>query len=247
MILVTDIGHDPDDVIALSYLIENNIIPTDILVYPGYSLQLNLTYSILKLYGVDSRIASTTNKKSEKYNPGKHTSLLLFSYNQTYKISEYNTDKVLIIGPAKNLGNKIKCEELFFQGGYSPNSILPLEKFKGIKQVQSFNPCSAKEDFLALRDSSSINNRYYIGKNVCHGYTRENLSKVWSPSNEKIKEFYINLNLNKAMHDVLAAQCFINKNIGIWSQESPKFILNQMTTEYTNKNIWSLIGLNNYV
>ena len=99
---------------------------------------------------------------------------------------------------------------MVFQGGYSPNSINPLPKFKGIKEVQSFNPSGAKEDFNLLLKSSDIIYKRYVGKNVCHGYTNSDLRTIWEPSAKKVSQFWNMLKDKKAMHDVLAAQCMLN-------------------------------------
>jgi hypothetical protein len=121
---------------------------------------------------------------------------------------------------------------MVFQGGYSPNSTVQLEKFRGQKSAQSFNPSGSKKDFLLLRDSPDIRRKYYVGKNVCHGWTKVQLSEEWTPSPKLIKEFYDNLSDSKAMHDVLAAKMLINPCMGDWELAKPTFVDGlQMTTQ----------------
>ena len=47
----------------------------------------------------------------------------------------------------------------------------------------------------------------------------------------------------KAMHDVLAAKCFLDDSIGIWEQAKPTWNGNKLFTTQTNENIFTLIGL----
>ena len=133
---------------------------------------------------------------------------------------------------------------MFFQGGYSPNSIEPLEKFKGMEAVPSFNPNGAKKDFNKLLESDKIVNKYYIGKNVCHGFTKEKLTQIWEPKQPRIKAFWDKLSPTKAMHDVLAAMMLQNKDLGIWEQAKPYWTGGKLTTVPTDEQIFTLIGLN---
>ena len=131
---------------------------------------------------------------------------------------------------------------MVFQGGYSPNSIKPLEKFQGINAVQSFNPSGAKNSFNMLLTSNDIDNKFYVGKNVCHGFTKHELSQVWNPEHPNMLEFWNRLADKKAMHDVLAAMCFLKPEDFTWERAKPTWIKNKMTTTQTTEQIWSLIG-----
>lgn len=239
--LHTDIGHDPDDVIALSYLIEHNHVPTSISLLPGYKIQHEIVHRIYKEYGLSSPPIYSSklstiipSEKEIKYNPGPHKIFLDNKDKVVFNtlIPNIECDKALIIGPALNLGGKLVTNLMVFQGGYSPNSVKPLEKFKGQKSAQSFNPSGAKKDFLELRDSPDIQRKYYVGKNVCHGFAKANLTAQWEPEPRLIKEFYDNLSESKAMHDVLAAKMLINPCMGDWELAKPTFVDGlQMTTQ----------------
>lgn len=251
--LHTDIGHDPDDVIALSYLIEHGEVPTSVSISPGYKIQHEIVHRIFKEYGIESPsiYSSKTStispeSKESKYQPGPHK-VFLDNKDKLFLntlIPNIECDKSLIIGPAINLGGRLITNLMVFQGGYSPNSVNPLEKFRGQMSAQSFNPSGAKKDFLELRDSKDIKKKYYVGKNVCHGWTKVQLSEEWMPSPKLIKEFYDNLSESKAMHDVLAAKMVVNHDIGIWENTSPSFCNGlQMNAINTNEEIYTLIGL----
>lgn len=246
---MTDLGHDPDDAIALSYLIEHNTIPSTIILSPGFPEQVQIAKGILDTYEIDgiTLIIAQDKQNSKNYHPGKHKSLMVKNKplvtSLTHEPISFTENEVLIIGPAKNLGGKLTANTMFFQGGYSPNSTKPLEKFKGVDAVQSFNPCGSKNNFNMLLESDDIKEKYYIGKNVCHGYTKANLQEQWEPENQTMKRFWDNLKEEKAMHDVLAAQCMLDKSSFVWEQARPVWIRNKMTTVYTEERIWSLIGI----
>lgn len=248
--LHTDIGHDPDDVVALCYLIENGYIPTSVSISPGYVQQMGIVQGIFKDYGLSppTFYRSKSNPDSSKYVYGPHsklTKLLTIAGTFCRKLEDcvIECDSALIIGPAINLGGRLVADRMVFQGGYSPNSINPLEKFKGQMSVQSFNPSGAKKDFASLRDSKDIRRKYYVGKNVCHGFTKADLGD-WSPGPIILEQFYDDLPTAKAMHDLLAAKMLIDPQMGIWEKAKPVFRDGlKMSTEHTDENIYTLIGL----
>jgi hypothetical protein len=249
-LLHTDLGHDPDDALTIRYLLEHGYVPSIVGLFPGYSSQVSILNALYHDYfplSIPDEIYVsniTTAEKEKNYNPGKHK---MFLNNHRYARVQINkpvvVDKALIIGPAKNLGDNLECEEMYFQGGYSPNSVEPLEKFKGINEIQSFNPSGAREDFKKLLKSDKIKRKYYIGKNVCHGFTKANLKQLWEPKNgTQIRKFWDSLEDSKAMHDVLAAIIFCNKEIGVWEQAKPVFNGLKMSTISTTEEIYTLIG-----
>lgn len=246
--LHTDIGHDPDDVIALCYLIENGWIPTSVSISPGYVQQMGIVQGIFENYDLKlPKVYRSKSSDSLKYVYGPHSKLTqprsLELVCEDIKDCVIECDSALVIGPALGLGLRLIASTMVFQGGYSPNSIVPLEKFNGQKSVQSFNPSGAKKDFESLRDSEAIGRKYYVGKNVCHGFTKADLNG-WGPNPLVLKQFFNDLPMAKAMHDVLAAKMLINPQIGVWEKAKPVFMDGlKMSTEYTDEDIYTLIGL----
>lgn len=240
MIILTDFGHDPDDLIAISLLIEHGYIPEAIILSPGFSEQVSILSGFIKSYKISPEIFICQNKVSDNYNSGKHRKFLSSPLPYSPIENSHFTSDALIIGPARNLGGKLECQKMFFQGGYSPNSIRPLEKFKGMNSVQSFNPSGAKTDFNSLLESQNISEKRYIGKNVCHGYSKKDMK--WKPSNKLVLEFFDQLNPTKKMHDVLAAQLFMS-DFGIWERAKPVWEDMKLTTVPTNEETYSLIGI----
>lgn len=243
-LLHTDLGHDPDDAITIAFLLQHGYIPDIVGLIPGYYEQVEIANSIFNDFSLSGPNYYMSGKPEKSYHPGKHKIFLSDDFKCQYsEIKPMSIERALIIGPAKNLGNNLECEEMFFQGGYSPNSINPLEKFKDMKEVQSYNPSGAREDFKRLLASDRIKRKYYVGKNVCHGFTKADLQKIWTPITSKSKIFWDSLDDSKAMHDVLAAILFIDKEKGIWEQAKPVFNGLKMTTEPTSEEIYTLIGL----
>lgn len=255
-LLSTDLGHDPDDAIAISFLCENGYIPHELVLHPGYHEQIDIAsriYNQYSLFGIPPTSCTKANCESGKYNPGKHSIFLQKLVHKFARVPINNNlvvDRALIIGPALGLGN-IECNQLFMQGGYSPNSIEPLEKFKGMTSVPSFNPNGAKKDFNEIVESKKIKEKYFIGKNVCHGFTKAKLKEVWQPQETHefypvtslVKTFWDKLEDEKAMYDVLAAMLFVNKDLGIWEQAKPTWDSGKLTTVQTDEEIYTLIGL----
>lgn len=245
MLILTDLGHDPDDLIAISLLIEKNVNIDSIVLTPGFPLQVEILTGLLKSYDLDIEILCCESKENNNYHPGKHS--IFAGDSSLYHIIDdqlfCQEDRVLIIGPPKNMGDKIGCDRLYFQGGYSPNSICPLDKFKGEVAVQSFNTSGAKADFNLILDSQTIKEKHFIGKNVCHGYSKSDLMRYWQPKNKMVKKFFDLLEPTKNMHDVLAAQLLMNDDIGIWEQAKPTWVGNKLTTTPTKELVFSLIGI----
>jgi len=247
LLLHTDIGHDPDDIIALSYLISRgDYVPSIVFINPGFSEQALIVDSIYRQFGLNrpimyrSHIPIKEYQRSKALNEiialGKDDSIELYPY----KPIECST--ALVIGPPKCLD--VKCNRMIFQGGYSPNSISPLEKFAGQMSVPSFNPNGARQDFLRLRDCEAIQKRYYVGKNVCHGYKKSAVpTKVTNGFPPAIKKYYEGLSPDKAMHDLLAAMMMIYPDKGVWGREMPVFVEGGMSTVPTDREIYTLIGL----
>lgn len=246
----TDFGHDPDDAIALAYLIEHGKIPDAIGVTPGHLQQLESLEGFLESYKLNTPIFRSREPEwNNNFTTGKHK---IFNQNTLPVATTYNEiDKVqvkeaLIIGPPKNLGPVLQCDSLYFQGGYSPNSIKPLDKFKGLQAVPSFNPGGSKNDFNQILDNQNIYAKRFIGKNVCHGFTKADLIDKfnWEPKNKVVKKFWDKLEPTKAMHDVLAAIMLMRSDLGVWNQEKPCWYdSNKLTTVPTEENIYTLIGL----
>lgn len=247
LLLHTDIGHDPDDIIALSYLISRgDYVPSIVSINPGFREQALIVDSIYREFGLSRPTIYTSSYPTKTYQKTSKLDQIL-SYGKDDSIELSPSDPIecstaLVIGPPKGLN--IKCHRMIFQGGYSPNSVSPLEKFKGRSAVQSFNPSGAKADFISLRDSDLINRRYYVGKNVCHGFKKKNVqTKLLNFFPKRIAEYFDQLSEDKAMHDLLAAMMMIYPDRGIWEQSMPVFDGLLMSTVPTDRQIYSLIGI----
>jgi len=247
LLLHTDVGHDPDDAVALSYLLERGYCPDYITISPGFQEQADIVWSILGEYGKREHCQIFIHgTEKTNHEPGKHKIFMCgFSSSERFWNS-FCVKDAIVIGPPKGLGDRLRCNRIFFQGGYSQNSVNPLPKFLGVPAVQSFNPSGARDDFKKLLASDSVKEKRYIGKNVCHGFTKADLVKIWSPKNKRVKSFFDKLEPKKAMHDVLACMIYTGEINPIWEQATPVFNELLMSTTPTSDNIYSLIGITNY-
>jgi len=242
--LHTDIGHDPDDAVALAYLIERGYVPDYISITPGYIEQSSIIHAIMGEYGVlEKAMYFRTSCSTKPYDSGKHKMLLASPFYLDPLVSIPSTDAI-VIGPPKGLGDKLRTQRLWFQGGYSPNSVKPLDKFVGRNSVQSFNPSGAREDFKKIL-TSDIKEKRFVGKNVCHGFTKRDMMKVWKPESKLMQRFLDKLDDSKAMHDVLACMIFTGDILAIWEQAKPQFCGIELTTVPTGEACYSLIGIKN--
>lgn len=247
LLLHTDIGHDPDDIIALSYLIgRGDYVPSIVSINPGFREQALIVDSIYREFGLNRPTIYTSSYPTKIYKrTSKLEQILSYGRDDSFELSPnepIECSTALVIGPPKGL--RVKCHRMIFQGGYSPNSTSPLEKFKGRSAVQSFNPSGAKADFVNLRDSNLITKKYYVGKNVCHGFKKKNVQKkLHNFFPKRIAAYFDQLSEDKAMHDLLAAMMMIYPDRGVWEQAMPVFDGLLMSTTPTDKQIYSLIGL----
>jgi hypothetical protein len=241
LLLHTDIGHDPDDVIALAYLVENGYTPDIITVTPGFPEQCSIVRGVLEDYDISYPDVMAVSSPTKTYEAGKHK--IFISGDHKYApMEKIEMDSCVVIGPPKNIG-EMRTTRLVFQGGYSPNSINPLPKFQGIPAVQSFNPSGAREDFKKLVDSENIKLKRFVGKNVCHGFTKNHMIGLWRPSGRLTSRFFDQLSNDKAMHDVLACMIYTGLIDGIWERSKPVFHGLKSSTVPTEEACYSLIGI----
>lgn len=140
-------------------------------------------------------------------------------------------------GPLKNVAKAIqtgrfRLGRLVAQGGFAGDNIVPsskrLDKFRGRITCPTFNLGSDINAAKIVLNSSSIREKYFVSKNVCHGviYDR-NLHEILEPihhRSQSLDEIYGVMSIyldkqkkhGKAFHDPLAACCAIDLSIGQW-------------------------------
>lgn len=159
-------------------------------------------------------------------------------YNQVF--SNHPDTILLTGGPPKNIGLYLNQEKTQItpikkwvcQGGFAGNGVVPeekqLEKFKGRTTCPTFNLNGAPKQVLQALASNLIEERWFVSKNVCHGFefdyndrTRYTSGIDASQNTNKyaILQALVDLtshNSSKKFHDPLAAACAIDASVGEW-------------------------------
>lgn len=245
LIIETDIGHDPDDLFAICYLISAGVDIKAITVVPGDLDQIAILRLICDEVGLDIPIGSK-NPKSEKMSSGSIHHQLLKKYKRSLQstadgdgceiildVFERHPDAELyIIGPPTNVGRALrdkpdlKIKRSMFQGGFVPYHVHRpkevLEKFEGKAWVPSFNPNGDRKSTMRYIEAD-IEDRRFVSKNLCHTILfTSDINKEVEPkdrASELFKEagdLYFSNHGNKKFHDPFAAVAMLHPEIVTW-------------------------------
>lgn len=216
----TDIGHDPDDVIALRYLMLKGVDIKGIIIMPGYAYQYAMARKVcpgVPLYGSERR----DNKESHCFSK-LYKRMIADNKNGCYDIHtkdlKDNTGAdLLVIGPPKNAEfytKGVSINRTVFQGGFIPYSVhrpkITLDKFESLEYNQSFNPGGCREGVELIKAATS--QIEWVPKNVCHTVCLKNTKFHDEFLNDYIKGF----SPDKKIHDAVAAILYINSKLGTW-------------------------------
>ena len=233
-IIETDIGSDPDDFMAILWLIARNKTIETVFVTPGYHYQVAILNFIREQCDVNFNICVPSSVQNKQLNQiGPHQKFLQkynaklecspdkepkSNINNCFTSSKFVTppQQILSIGPMTNLMEHkgLICPTYFtIQGGFVPYSIyrptVTIEKFDGLYYCSSFNFGGDIEAF----DFISNNYKYctYVSKNICHTFTSVLSDFNSNPSTKagrllyEFASLYYKDGKSKKMHDVLAA------------------------------------------
>jgi len=256
IILEMETGDIDDILALCYLLQRNDCCIKCILVVPGSLDQVNLIQKIINLFkqGDITTIPIGSYKESQhivsrNINPlfGFDNDIIVNTTTSTSDIlkniplEELSMCSFLSIGPLKGFGSFFKnyskvmpyqfhIKEWFTQGGFAGCNVvtdeLILDKFKGIKEIASWNLSGAEKEvkFMLKTLTCPIT---FISKNVCHGVVYDEeldyyLSK-YEYSNKFVKitrkimgDKYLYSPYKKKMkmiHDLLAVTCFFNRDI----------------------------------
>jgi len=190
LIVETDIGHDPDDFFAISYLIAAGVNIRAILISPGDPDQIAIARLLCDEVGLKIPIGTSKSDRT-KLSSGSIHHELLKAYNRPLEakgdglgadiledvVRNYPESELFIIGPVSSIGKYMaKHPEVHFkratmQGGFLPYHLhLPkvqLPDFDNKGWMPTFNlngDRPAAQTFLA----GNIDERRMVGKNICH-------------------------------------------------------------------------------
>lgn len=214
LIIETDIGHDPDDFFAISYLIAAGVNIRAILISPGDPDQIAIARFLCEETGLKIPIGTSKTDRT-KLSSGSIHHQLLKEYNYPLEqkadglgvdiiqdvVAAYPESELFIIGPVSSVGKYMtKHPETHFkratmQGGFLPYSLYgpkqPHLDFEGKHYMPTFNlngDRSAGVKFL----SGNIGERRMVGKNICHTvlFDRHKVVGAWEDTKATTKNAY---------------------------------------------------------
>lgn len=242
LIVETDIGHDPDDLFAISYLIAAGVNIRAILISPGDPDQIAIARFLCKEFGLEIPIGTSKNDRT-KLSSGSIHHQLLKDYNYPLEqkadglgveiiqdvIAVYPESELFIIGPVSSIGKYMaKHPETHFkratmQGGFLPYYLhrpkQPHLNFMGKKWMPTFNLNEDRPAAVTFL-SGNIGERQMVGKNICHTVLFN--KEVWKNNKgdlfDKAADMYFERHEFKKFHDPTAAVCHLHPEIGTWFQ-----------------------------
>jgi len=244
LIVETDIGHDPDDLFALCYLIAAGVNIKALLVHPGDPDQIAITKYICEVAGIKIPIGFDKFNRIKNSSGSIHHQLLgkRMEHLNKWGIGDGYSDDILndeiredteffVCGPVTTIGNYLEnypssIKKATMQGGflsysaYNPKN--KIEKFVGKYSMQTFNlngDIKAGKKFL----SANIQRRQMVGKNLCHSiiFQQDHLDRInpkcdTSKLFKRAAELYFTKHSNKKFHDPTAACLHLHPEIGEW-------------------------------
>lgn len=230
MNIVFDIEtSDPDDALTLAILCTHpkaNLV--GVTVTPGSNHQIGVVKKILSKFDKNIPIGSYKLNygkecvssfhykwlgNCEPKHPDDHGYIIL---NYLYK--QFPDLEILTGGPLGNVGEFVKnfnpkLNRITIQGGFAGDSIVPKEyrlpKFDGKEFCPTFNLNGNVDAALVIIQNKNIKRKQFISKNVCHGISWEQETKV-NITHDGLKlanegmQIYLQKGHGKMMHDTVA-------------------------------------------
>lgn len=243
LVIETDIGHDPDDFFAISYLIAAGVNVKAICVTPGDPDQLAIARFVADETGLDIPICASKLDREKRSSGSIHHDLLK-RYGRPLDAKPDGLGRellkgvltedteVFVIGPVSSVGGFLADHPDFkicratMQGGFAPYSIhrpqIVLEKFQGKEWVPTFNLNGDRK--AGVRFLDGVKDLRMVGKNVCHTveFNRERLNDFAPLTNRAAELFmegaqlYFERHDAKKFHDPTAAVCHLDPGVGMW-------------------------------
>ena len=246
LIIETDIGHDPDDLFAITYLAAAGVNIRAILISPGDPDQIAIAKLLCDQIGLNVPIGTSKENRTKLSSGSIHYDLLdHYKYPREAKadglgsdiledvVKKYPDSELFVIGPVSSIGKYLKkhpeaqFSRATMQGGFLPYSqyspsVIDI-KFTSQEWMPTFNlngDRPAGVEFL----NANIKERRMVGKNICHTvmFDKEKYLKFKDSFNsasnlfKQAAEYYLNRHPEKKFHDPTAAVCHLHPEIGTW-------------------------------
>lgn len=240
LIVETDLGHDPDDFFAITYLLAAGVQIDAILVAPGDPDQLAIAQLIRDEASPKTLIGSNVGRTKHSSGSIHHDLLKRYGRSLDGKGDHFGDTVIrmvatpdteaFVIGPVSNIGAHLRSGAPFkratMQGGFVPYSRyrpeVTLDKFEDASWMPTFNLNGDIKGAKAFLEADMP--RQMVGKNVCHTieFTRERFAQFAAPRNRAGELFHEAANLYfarhpaKKFHDPTAAVCHLHPEVGVW-------------------------------
>ncbi|VTR92207.1 Uncharacterized protein OS=Plesiocystis pacifica SIR-1 GN=PPSIR1_23524 PE=4 SV=1 [Gemmata massiliana] len=246
LIIETDIGRDPDDLFAITYLIAAGANVRAVLISPGDPDQIAVARLLLQRAGVTCPIGVAKLGRDKQSSGGLHYDLLArYGLSRAAEpdgdgadvcaeaLRVYPNSELFVIGPVSSIGRYLKqhpttiVARATMQGGFLGYhqhlfECPRLPDFDGQDNVPTFNLNGDRKGadvFLA----ANIADRRMVGKNVCHtvlfAAIRASALKPRCATSEFFAEaarLLLKSTDGKKFHDPTAAVCHLHPEIGSW-------------------------------
>lgn len=246
IIVETDLGHDPDDFLAICWLVSAGVSIQGIVLHPGDPQQISLATFLCHQLGLDIPVAAAIADRDKTFNLGVHQEImdLYASSGATTKPNSSSDDvfefalqdipecSLLVLGPVKASASWLKKTERVLyratmQGGFLGYNVyrpkVTLDKFEGMTSCPTFNLNGDRKGGEVFISSEKIKERRFVGKNICHTVTynaeTHKSFKVKCRASElfyELMDLYLKRHDEKKLHDPTAAVCHLHPEIGTW-------------------------------
>ncbi len=176
-------------------------------------------------------------------------------------------------GPLRNIANAItlgnntqkplKAKAIVAQGGFAGEGVVPeekqMKKFKGLKTAATYNLSHHKSARVVL-EYPGIGTKRFVSKNVCHRVFYDEplhqkiaslkgkskaLELIWKGMEKHLYKHMEKPSGPKKIHDLLAACCAIDPNIGEWKEVNLFWQKGEWGAELSpGSNTWIIIDFN---
>jgi len=243
LIIETDLGHDPDDLFTILWLLAAEIDIGAVVITPGDPDQLAIAHFIRDETGASFGIGASKLSQTKLSSGSVHHALLkrygralgpdddvLLGIDVIHEARISRADELLVIGPLGNVGPYLASSCAYplaratMQGGFVPYSLykptVTLEAFSGKEWMPTFNlngDRKGAEHFLAASFP-----RQMVGKNVCHTVVFDPTQRIaqFAPPPNRAAELFLEaatlLGRPKKFHDPVAAVCHLRPEVGVW-------------------------------
>lgn len=245
LLIETDIGRDLDDYLAVCFLHSMGVEIAAISVAPGDPDQLALVAGLRADLGATWKFGPSVLGRKKSSLAGVHKTLRQESIAPDgwgpdlfeEELAKEPHD-LLVIGPANGMLDLLRRQDsmggfnkIVVQGGFCSYSLYSpkhrLEKFEGKEVVNTFNLDGCISAAKLLIDVPCAE-RYFVGKNVCHTVVGSPRIVTGLRSKDIGMQLFQNALLRhfaakweKALHDVVAAACYLDPSIGTWVKGDP--------------------------